>query len=248
MGAIQQALLSIAHPADSGEPAPPTFPTLGDVWAWYEATRETGYSNGDLVSPATDQSGNGRHWTQVVSGSRPQFETNQINSRAIYNADFGGFWDTGPDMSALTAIHAFVIVKAKSDAAADIGQTGLWNVGTAALSEHIPYTNGLLYSDAFSDTRRDAMSHTLNLATAYRMLEWISTATEWTLKIDGTETVHTTATNTVAAPASPTLLIAAGATSRHKLAGLYIFSAKKTGSDRTDLIDYINSLFATSYS
>ena len=153
-------------------------------------------------------------------------------------------------MSGLTAVHAFIVVKAKGDPAAGLGDTGLWNVGTNALSEHIPYVNGLLYSDAFSTTRHDGMGHTLNLATQFRLLEWISTSSEWTLKIDGTETVLTTGTNTVGCPASPTLLWASGASSRHKMAALYIFSAKLGSTDRSNLISYINDagVFGTSYS
>lgn len=221
----------------------PAFPSITGEWARYEAFRETIYSNGDFAPTATDQSGNGRHWTQSgASNTSPKWLDGELNGLAVYDGDHAANngWDTGPDMSGLTAVHAFMIVKAKDDPAGDLGRTGLWNVGTDANSEHIPYTNGLLYSDAFRTTRVDALSHTINLASDYRLLEWISTSSEWTLIINGTETVHSTGTNTVGCPMLPTLLIASGALGRHRLCGLHIFSNKLT-TDRATLLSYFNN-------
>lgn len=235
----------------SSPSAPPGPDSIASTWAWYEGSREIGYSDGDFVPTATDQSGNARHFSQSgVSTISPKWQAAQLGGLAVYNGDHvaNSGWNTGPDMSGLTAVHALMVVKAQQDPATDLGQTGLWNVGTDGNSEHIPYVNGLLYSDAFRTTRVDALSHTLNLASAYRLLEWVSTSSEWTLKINGTETVHSTGTNTVGCPASPTLLIASGASSRHKMAALYIFSAKLNSTDRTTMIDYINDRFSTSYS
>lgn len=232
----------------------PAFPSLSDIWAWYEAARETGYSDSDGVSPATDQSGNGRNWTHATSSERPQWQANQINGLAVYNGDHAGNkgWQTGPDMSALTAGHVFAVIKAKADPAGDNGQTGLWNFGTDSLSAHVPFTESNVYDDCFSTARKSTGNPTTSLASAFVLYEIISTSSEWTRKINGATSGNdhfTTATNTVAGPAAPTLLFSSAAfTSRHKLAGLYIFSAKKTGTDRTDLINYINTRFATSYS
>src|ERR1051326_1661343 len=237
------------RPITSGSSAP-AFPTISTTWAWYEPARETGYSDGDGISPLTDQSGNSRNWTNTgTTASHPQFQINQLNSLAVANGNHASNsgWDTGPNMSGLTAVHAFMVVLAAADPAGDLAQTGLWNVGNDANSEHIPYVNGLLYSDAFSTTRHDGMGHTLNLASTYRLLEWVSTSSEWTLKINGTETVLTTGTNTVGCPSSPTLLTASGASSRHKLAFLYISSAKLGSTDRTAIIDYINNRFGTTF-
>lgn len=233
----------------------PAFPSLSDVWAWYEAARETGYSDGNGVSPATDQSGNDRHWTHATSSERPQWQANQINGLAIYNGDHAGNkgWQTGPDMSGLTAGHVFAVMKAKADPAGDNGQTGFWKMGTSANSPHVPFTESNVYDDWLSTLRKSTGNPVTNLASAYVLYEIISTSSEWTRIINGAAPGNsdhfTTATNTVAGPAAPTLLFSSAAfTSRHKLAGLYIFSAKKTGSDRTDLITYINTRFATSYS
>lgn len=155
-------------------------------------------------------------------------------------------WDVGPNMSGLTAAHAFAVIKALVDPAADIGETVLWRFGTDAAESHIPYINGLIYDDAFSTTRKDAQNKTTNMASAFVLYEVVSTSSEWTRRINGAtsgDDFFTTGTNTVGGIAAATLLVG----SRHKLAGLYIFSAKLT-TDRTTLITYINTRFGTSYS
>lgn len=220
----------------------PAFPSITGEWARWEPFRETGYSNGDFIEPLTDWSGNNRHFTHAgADHTRPKFETGVLNGRAVANGDHAdnNGWDTGPDMSALTAVHYFEIVLAKDDPASQLGHTGLHDFGTDSLSDHFPYTDGNIYTDAFSTVRRSA-NPTLNLATQFRLLEYISTTTEWTLIIDGTETLITTGTNTVAAPSVPWLLRASGADSRHRFAGGYLFSAELSGGDRTSLIDYLN--------
>jgi hypothetical protein len=252
MGAIHQALLGLHVPAGAG-PTFPAFPSVTNEWGRYEVFRETGYSNGNGIEPLTDWSGNTRHWTHSgTDASRPQYETGAgPNSQPVANGDHPNNlgWNTGPDMSALTAAHFFAVMKAKADPAADIGDTGFWNFGTDALSAHVPYVDGNVYDDAGTTARKTAGNPATSLASAFRLYEVISTSSEWTLLVDGTQ-VFTTATNTVGCPAAPTLLFNAGASSRHKLAAVYIFSAKKSGADRTAIIDYLNDpdIFATSYS
>lgn len=222
---------------------------------WGEPSREIGYGNGDPIEPFTDQSGNSRHWTHTGGDETlPRYEENVLNGLAVADGDHVGGnegWNTGPDMSSLTAVHAFVIMKAKADPAGDIGQTGLWNMGTDALAAHVPYVDGVIYDDAFSNARKTTGNPDTNMASAFVLYEVISTSTEWTRKINGATSGNdhfTTGTNTVAGPVNPTLLFNVGATSRHKLAGLYICSAKLDSTDRTTLVTYINDRFNTSYS
>lgn len=219
----------------------PAFPALS-AWARWEPGRETTYSDGDDYTTLTDWSGNNRHWNRS-SGALPEFKTNVLNGHAVADAAIVGTasgWDLGPDMSSLTEVHALMVLEAQSDPALDIGETIIWNVGTSGIASHVPYVNGLIFEGAFSTTRRDSLSKTLNLASAFFLLEIISTATEWTLILNGTETVHNTGINTVAAPASPHLLQGC----RHKMAGGYIFPAKLSGGNRTTLINYFNGATA----
>lgn len=231
----------------------PAFPSISGTWAWYEAARETGYSDGDGIEPYTDQSGNGRHWTTTrLDNTRPQYQANQINGLAVANGNHGANrgWDTGPDMSGLTELHVFTVILAAADPAADIGQTGLWDIGTDSLSTHVPYINGLLYDDAGSTVRKDAQNHTTDLSSAYFLYEVVSKSGSWTRRINSATSGNdffNTGTNTVGCPSAPQMLEASGASSRHKQAGLYIFSAELSSGDRTAFITYLNTRFGTSF-
>lgn len=71
---------------------PLTYPALlpnaaslvGSLVAWWPARGET-YNNGDSVTVAHDQSGNGFHLNDFASGNAPLFVTNAINGLAAYN-------------------------------------------------------------------------------------------------------------------------------------------------------------------
>jgi hypothetical protein len=246
MGSIHQALLSVA-PAETGGFVGPDFPAITGEWLRLEAFRETAYANGAFVTTATDQSGNGRHFSQSgVASISPKLLTGDLNGLAVYNGDHAdnNGWDTGPNMSGLAEVHMFAVLIARSDPASELGHTGLYNLGSDSLSAHVPYLDGNDYDDAFSTTRKNTGNPVTNLASAYFVREIVSTATEWTRIINnaapGSGTDHfTTATNTVAGLVVPTLLVASGATSRHKLAGFYVFSSKLT-TDRTTLYSYFN--------
>lgn len=217
----------------------PDFPSIASEWGRWEAFRETGYTNGQQINPLTDWSGNTRHWSNT--GTRPQYKENGLNGLAVADAATGGGasgWPTGPNMSALTAVHAFMVIKAQNDPAGNIFETIPWVVGTSGIASHIPYTNGLIYDDAFSNTRKDAQPKVTNMASSFVLYEIVSASSEWTRKINGAtsgDDFFTTGTNTVSCPSAPELLTA----SRHELAGLYIFSAKLT-TDRAAVISYLN--------
>lgn len=52
--------------------------SVSGLWAWYEASKLTGLSDGDRLASFTDQSGNGRHAT-AAGAARPFYRTNIIN-------------------------------------------------------------------------------------------------------------------------------------------------------------------------
>lgn len=75
---------------------------------WYKADAITGLSDGEAVASWVDSSGNGNTLTQSVSGAKPSYETNELNSLPIvrfdkdaspgdnlFNADLGGDFEPG---------------------------------------------------------------------------------------------------------------------------------------------------------
>jgi hypothetical protein len=182
---------------------------------------------------------------------RPTFKANQLNGLAV--ADVGASvrngW-SGVNGSALTAGHIFLIVKAVNDPGI-ASRNQLWNIGTGALGspDAYPFTDSKVYMGAGSTTRRTCTNPTLSLA-AWRLLEIVTTSTEYTVRLDGTETLFTSGTNTVGFNIS--MRVGADGTGLAwfvgQYAGMYIFSAKLSSGDRTTLINYINSRFGLSAS
>lgn len=56
-------------------PASPTTEGNQLPWAWQDASAETGYSDGDPLTPFTDQSGNGNSPAQVTTSKKPTYKT-----------------------------------------------------------------------------------------------------------------------------------------------------------------------------
>lgn len=75
--------------------------------------------------------------------------------------------------------------------------------GSTGVADHEPYTDGIVYHGFGSTVRKTAGNPTASLATPH-VISIVSSATEWTYRIDGT-IFYTTATNTVAWGTSPLL-------------------------------------------
>lgn len=221
-----------------GTPAPST---IASIWEWWEPWREVGLNDEDQITTLNGQVNN-RDWIQA-SGAPFYDTTNPLNGHAVAKGG-GNQWQTGPNMSALTAVHAFIILQVDADPPGSSGNTGLWDVGTDTLSSHYPFTTGVVFDAGFSTARKTIGDPTPAL-TAWRVYEVVSVSGEYTVKLDGTQ-IFTTATNTVGCPASPQLLrnrngdVLAG-----RMAGFYMFSAKLT-TDRATMVSYINSEFGLS--
>jgi len=75
------------------------------------------------MATLTDQSGNSRHYTQSTSANKPVYKTGQINSLAAsyhpgaVDVSLSGppGYFIGPNMTALTAAHVFVVAKKVDD-------------------------------------------------------------------------------------------------------------------------------------
>lgn len=234
----------------AGGSAPPSG--LASIWMWGEPSRETGLVNNDPMGTLTDQSGNGRHFTQATGSLKPLYKTSILNSLACARGEgnSGGVplhW-SGPSMAALTAGHVFAVAICDTEGVGNI-DNGLWAFGTAG-GDHYPWGDNQIYDGCLATVRKTVGVHTGQPLTSWRVAEVVSTSSEWTYKLDGTQ-LFTTATNTVVGRATPLFMRNAGSggdSLKGYIAGLYICSAKLSGGDRTTLITYINSRFGLSAS
>lgn len=246
MGVLQQVIASYG----GGGGSPPVPSTLAQMWMWGEPSRETGLNDGDPMATLTDQLGGGRNWSQSTASFKPIYKTGILNGLACargegFHSSIANFW-TGPSLAGLTAAHVFLIAKCDTEAVGT-NDNGLWNFGTQGNNVFYPWTDNKIYDATMSSARKDNISHTGQALTSWRVLEVISTSSEWTMKLDGTQ-LFTTGTNTVSGNSAPRLMRNdSGDALKGYVAGVYIFSAKQT-TDRATLITYINTRFGLSVS
>lgn len=222
-----------------------SLPSGLPYWAAYEAFREIGYRDTDAVPTMVDQSGNARNATQTNNGYRPIFRISQINGLPAFDFTINRFFNL-PNMSALTELELFYIVKADNDPNTD-NQGGLDNVGTAGggYSTTYPFSDGNCYMGNGSSLRRNTGNPTQNLA-VYHCLDVISTTAEWTMKLNGT-THYTTGSNTVSCNSAPTLGRAADVDFRGRIAGAYYFTSKLTVGQLATFRTYLTDIFGISF-
>lgn len=220
--------------------------TIADMWEWWEPSRETGYIDGDFMPSMLGQvaPGTGHDFVQAAADvNKPTFQTNELNGLAVveFNGASGrSFNSVNP--SALTAAHLFLIVKMDSANSA----TSPWDFGTAFDENHYEWLDGNIY-DGTASSSRYTVGNPTPAVTSWRLIEVISTSSEWTFLMDGSQ-LFTTGTNTVSLSSSCKLGANRGRGCSGKAAGGYLFSAKKTGTDRTTLVDYANDRFAQAFS
>lgn len=212
---------------------------IASMWEWWEPSRETAYVNNDPMGTLTGQFA-GKNFT-AAGASRPIYKTGVLNGLAVADYALQG-WN-GVDASALTAGHILYVVKAANDPGVS-GTNQLWRIGTSASLDAYTFTDGIVYMGAGSSTRRTTVNPTVSVA-AWRVLEIITTSSEYTVNLDGTQ-LFTSGTNTVAFSSDLNLGKAPANTFTGQGAGLYIFSAKLSSGDRTAVINYINSRFGLS--
>jgi hypothetical protein len=192
----------------------------------------------DPVGSFTDFSSFAEHFSQATAGFRPTLQTNELNS--LPAVAFAGTDDVlnGPDLSALTAAEVFVVFKVPADPT--VGFEGaIWKFGTdAAASDLVPFTDGNVY-DGFGSTARKSTGNPTDSLAAYVLYNIVTTATEWTSFINGTQH-FTTATNTVGFSATPTLgANVIPAYSMASVCELILCSAKLSAGDKTSVKSYI---------
>lgn len=198
-------------------------------------------ADADTVGGWVDKSGNGRNWTQATSASEPTYKTAIVNSLPVLRFDGSDDFFDGPNISALTAAEVFIVVKCDADPSS---ANGLWRLGNdASLNTHFPFSDGTLYDTCMTNARKNTGNPTPSLA-SWRLYNVVSTSSEWTNFIDGTQ-FYTTATNTVGGNTATRLGRSqdSGTYFDGDIAELIIYSAKLGTTDK----DAVESYVATRY-
>lgn len=207
---------------------------------WLRA--DLGLTMGTGISQWADQSGNGRNYSQAIGSQQPTPNT-AINGQATleFNAATQRYLGRAGAFS-FTSAHVFIVLKLTTDAE----YNSLWRFGNDTQSW---YPFGFdIYDDFGSTARKSAGNPATSLATAH-CYEVISTPSEWTNKINGTQ-LFTTAVNTVGWDPAGTVIGGAGsayATITGFLTGdmaEVIFCDSKLTSTRANVIAYLNSRYA----
>ena len=100
-------------------------------------------ADGDPVGRMLDQSGNGNHATQTVSGSKPVYRTDGV----LHWLEFDGVDDFLTHMAART-LGAFTISVAHRETTRKISSPyGAGSSSDSRLQAHLPYSNGNYYFD-----------------------------------------------------------------------------------------------------
>lgn len=237
-------ILSGAGDLGAGTPS-----SIVSIWEWWEPSREVGLVDNDPMGQLTGQA-NGRHWTESNASNKPAYKTNQINSLpAVRFAGSPRAFGSGPNMSALTNGHIFLIVKVDADPAASSATSGLWVIGTDAINnDHFPFTSGQIFMGPGTNARVTMTNPSTNL-TNWNVLEIVTNSSDYRAVLNGTETIFSSIIATIAYTSTPKLgnsLTTPYLTGY--IAGMYMFSAKLGTTDRAAMVTYINSRFGLSMS
>jgi hypothetical protein len=233
-------------PAAGGAPALPTanlsMHLRADLGTWQDTagTTTAATSNGDPVGRWADQSGNGRHLNDNSNTSyRPALQNSVINGHPVirFNGSSHGLYNA--NLSVLTAAEVFIIVKVDTDPPGSGGATGFWDFGNAGSDTHFPWTDGVIYDHFGTNARKSTVDPTPSLSASFRLYNVVSTSSEWTSFLDGTQ-LYTTGTNGVAFRTDCSL-----GSNRSRtyfldgdIAELVIYSAKLSAGDKADAEAY----------
>ena len=107
--------------------------SVSGMAAWWAARKETGFTNNDPVSVATDWSGNGLNLTQTVASKKPLYLTGQKNGQPAFAADGVDDFFTGGNILNIGtgSIHFFFVAKFDSVAALTVLQSKSVAAGVA---------------------------------------------------------------------------------------------------------------------
>lgn len=204
--------------------------------------------NGSTLQQWNDKSGNARHFSQTgVPARQPTIVAAGMNGRTVIRFSAASITNlVGPSFTALTAGHAFIVFKRTADPAASTASAGLWCFGSHTTGSVVPFTDGVIY-DQFGTTVRKTTVNPAASLTSPRVYEVVSTSTEWSNHLDGTQ-LFTTATNTVGWNTATNVGWAGSGNSSYMdgdIAELIICPAKLGTTDRAAMKSYLNTKWGT---
>lgn len=220
---------------------------LPGLWLWLKAST-LGLNDGDSVTTWTKAGGTGSSPTQGTAGSRPTYQTNEVNGQPVIRFDGTDDFFTMGNMSAFTAGTAFIVMRLVQ-ATPDPANAGLWDIGSDVGNPTIcPFVgDGKIY-DQFGTTSRKTTADPTPSFQDWNIYSVYSAANDWANAFNGTE-LFSTATNTVGFSASPTL----GKSGGHGAGDFYlqgdtpeviICSGKLSAPDIATTIAYLQTEYA----
>lgn len=170
---------------------------------WLDADDSTTITIETGVSEWRDKSGNLRHANQVTAGSQPNVLTNTLNGKSVVNFDGSDDFLTLPDLSTFTSASIFAVKKASADPAIDVQTSGSWYFGNATSYAHYTYTDGNIYEN-FGSTSRKTVGNPVKSVAEPNIYSVESQVNSWIARLNSSSIFETT-TNTVGLPTAPCL-------------------------------------------
>lgn len=223
---VQETQPTVAHPGTiwlNSAPLPVPMTLTGLIF-WLAADEVTGKTNGDLLTPWNDLSGNNRNFTTAAA----TWNTNRTPTG-------------GP--AAVSTYSSFTITSFMGTAAPSGAElffcfkptvtpnNFMIDWGTDSLQDHWPYNSTEIYSDFGSNSRKNAGSHlTMN---QWTIISVYSTTADWGIYKNGS-LIYSTSSSTVAWSGSNH-----GIANGSELAECFAYSRKLTTQERTDMVTYL---------
>lgn len=164
---------------------------------WLKADGITGISDGTSITTWMDSSGNSNDASQSNASYRPILKTGIINGYPVvrFNGANQFFNFPASAFSSYTAATMFVVIKANADPEPSDYVSGFGEFGSSSIATHFPYTDGIIYDDFATTSRKTTVNPTPSLA-QFNVYCVTSAANAWTNYLNNVQ-LYTTSTNTV---------------------------------------------------
>jgi hypothetical protein len=168
---------------------------------WLDASDATTITeSGGAVSQWNSKVG-GHTFTQATGANQPTLITDAINGAPAISFDGSDnlLFSSAPSsmLSGATGATMFVVQEGTADPAASDLTSGpsFGDWGTDGLADHVPFTDGNVYTDFASTARKNTGNPALSLADP-RVLAFSSQTGLWRFWVDGGSTVYSTTSTT----------------------------------------------------
>jgi hypothetical protein len=195
------------------------------------------------VSQWDDKSGNSRNATQSTDANRPTYTTAELNGLNVVtftDATFQTMALSTVMASGSTAGSIYWVQKNTYDPPVDAGNAGSFipqEWGTVGSFNHLPWTDGNIYTNAFRNSRVNAGNPTPSL-TNPRILCVESNSSSYKILIDGTS-FYTAGGSFVLPTANITIGVSAAHAFRGYAAELVVVNSVLSSGDREKIEGYL---------